>query len=323
MKMDEQRVADALNRRLSALHSSPALDAKIRRRIALEEEPNMKKKLSLSLALALALILASVSAVAAGIAFSRQTDASLLAEQALEKAYSVTPAMLGGYFTKTVDEKDDGSTVVSYGGMEALRYVLGEYTVTVRNGQAAAVWSHDGESTAGGLDSEAWGAEQLGAMMAWDNAHHNVSGYWSKAVEIASRHGAPTSFAASTPTQAELEVLAAQYAADEAAARAAAKLTEAEMIALAQQAAAAAYGLTPEQIRLMTCPQDIEEYYYYHLHDGRPVYSVWLYLTQRPSENPEVFPEFTEKDGIYVVDVNVETGVIEQLLYDPPLGGNG
>ena len=323
MRIDEKTVRDALDKRFSGLTASPALAARIRQRIAQEEEPKMKKKLSLTLGLVLALLLAAASAVAAGIVFSRRADAALLADQALEKAYGVTSAMQGGYFTKTVEEKADGETVVTYAGMEALRYVLGEYTVTLKNGNAAVKWSRDGEPTSGGFDSDAWGAEQLAAMMAWDNAHHDVSGYWNKAVEIAGRHGAETSFAGPSPTQAEIEALAAQYAADEAAARAAAKLSEEDMISRAAQAVAAAYGLTPEQAARMTCPQDIEEYYYYNFRDGKPVYSVWFYLTQRPSDDPEVFPEFTEKDGIYVVDVNVETGVIEHTLYDPPLGGNG
>ena len=40
-------------------------------------------------------------------------------------------------------------------------------------------------------------------------------------------------------------------------------------------------------------------------------------------DDPSVFPEFTEKDGIYTVDVNVETGVIEEIYYESGMGGNG
>ena len=35
------------------------------------------------------------------------------------------------------------------------------------------------------------------------------------------------------------------------------------------------------------------------------------------------FQSLLKKDGIYVVDVNVETGMIESILYDTGLGGNG
>ncbi|MBQ9264052.1 MAG: hypothetical protein IJ189_07585 [Clostridia bacterium] len=323
MRINEQTVRDAMNRRLSALSASPEREARIRQRIAQEEELNMKKKLSLVLVVAIVLVLGTVSAVAAGIVFSSRADASLLADQAVKAAYGLSPAMLGGYFGKTIEEKEDGSTAVAYWGIEDLRYVLGEYTVTVKDGKATVVWSHDGESTVGGLDAEAWGVDQLNDMVAWDNAHHDVSGYYEKAREIAKRHGTLQAATASLSLEEETEALAARYAVDEAASRAAAKLSEAEMSAIAKQAVAAAYGLTNEQMALMTCPQDIEEYYYYNICDGKPVYSVWFYLTQRPSTNPNVFPEFTEGDGIYVVDVNVESGIVERILYDSTLGGNG
>ena len=46
-------------------------------------------------------------------------------------------------------------------------------------------------------------------------------------------------------------------------------------------------------------------------------------LQQQTSGDPRVFPPFTEWDGVYWVSVNVETGVIEDILYDSLLGGNG
>ena len=46
-------------------------------------------------------------------------------------------------------------------------------------------------------------------------------------------------------------------------------------------------------------------------------------LQQQTSDDPSAFAPFTQRDGVYWVDVNVETGVIEDLLYDSQLGGNG
>ena len=57
--------------------------------------------------------------------------------------------------------------------------------------------------------------------------------------------------------------------------------------------------------------------------DGKPVYNVWFYLQQVPADNdPDTITPFTEKDGAYWVDVNVETGEIESTIYDSGLGGN-
>ena len=57
--------------------------------------------------------------------------------------------------------------------------------------------------------------------------------------------------------------------------------------------------------------------------DGKPVLTVMLSLQQQVSDDPSAFVPFTQRDGVYWVDVNVETGVIEDLLYDSQLGGNG
>ena len=65
------------------------------------------------------------------------------------------------------------------------------------------------------------------------------------------------------------------------------------------------------------------DYLYYRMKDGKPVLTVMLSLQQRPADNSSAFPPFTPGDGVYWVDVNVETGTIEDLLYDSQLGGNG
>ena len=108
-------------------------------------------------------------------------------------------------------------------------------------------------------------------------------------------------------------------------ARAAAKLTEEEMIEIARQAVISVYGLTDEQMAMMGTDEEIREESTYWMLDGKPVYSVWFWLLQDTTEydDPSVFPEFTEKDGIYTVDVNVETGVIEEIYYESGMGGNG
>ena len=137
MKLEEKDIGAALNRRLSSLTEDPLRRAKIRQRIAQKEEPKMMKKFSMGVAVMLAVVLMSVTALAAGLIFSPTVDALALADQTLENTYGVNQAMLG-YFHRSVQEKEDGSTVVTYEGSENLSYVLGTYTLIIKDNNATA-----------------------------------------------------------------------------------------------------------------------------------------------------------------------------------------
>ena len=63
--------------------------------------------------------------------------------------------------------------------------------------------------------------------------------------------------------------------------------------------------------------------WYYLTEDGLLCYDANFQLTQKDSAAPELFPEYTEKDGIYTVTVNTENGTIENVLYESALVGNG
>lgn len=152
-------------------------------------------------------------------------------------------------------------------------------------------------------------------MVEADRTHTNDA-YYQHAKKIAEQHN--SAFAFDVPSEDEIKEQEEQYKANETASKAAAKLTEAEMIDLACQAVVSVYGLSENQAALMKCPQDIEGYRYYNMRNGIPVYSVWFYLTQNKSD---AF-SYTEKDGIYIIDVNVKTGTIESTNYDPGLGAN-
>lgn len=263
----------------------------------------MRKKVSMGMVLAAAMLLVAMTALAAGLVFSNRADATLLADRALEEAYGITPAMQT-YFHRAVEEQD-GATVVTYSGLEGFETVLGEYTVTVRDGSATAAWSHDGEPQAG-FDGAAWGAAELAEMLGLTPATHGVTNYVEKAQAAASAQSKSAGEAGQSGPDKD----------EEAAVRALCRLDEAAMEALAREAVTAAYGLTEAQAAQLDCRQDIEEYAYYGYTGDAPCYHVWLYLTQAEGA-------WTDKDGIYVVDVNVETGAIEDILYDSGLGSNG
>ena len=304
-------------------------DERKRQRVlhALSEEEKPVKKFSTTFILIAAIVCLSVTALAAGLIFSRKVDDMTLASRELEKAYGVTATMQGSYFVREVEQTDQ-ETVVSFTGLENLRYVLGEYTVTVRNGKASAVWSRDGEDTTGGFEADAWGVDQLNAMVDWDKNNHDPYqlGYYPLAAEIAQRHQAENIWSG-MPSEDEINAAAKLRQEENNRSRAAAKLTEKEMIDLARQAVASVYGLTDDQMNHIKCPQETgdidEDECYYGMEDEKPVFYVWFYLSQgQVSSVPGARPDFVEKDGIYVVDVNVETGVIESTLYDSGLGAN-
>lgn len=317
MKLEEQEIRNALNRRLSALTEDPLRRARIRQRIAQKEEPKMMKKFSLSLALVLILALMTATAVAAGLIFSPKAEALALADQTLEKTYGINQAMLG-YFRRTAQEQD-GVTVVTYEGIENLNYVLGTYTVTVKGNRAEASWSRDGEDTSGGLDADAWGIEQLKEMLMISSAQHEVKDYMDKANRINEKHGLSFRDWVQAPSESEEEYLDRQ-AKTEAEIKALQKLSKEEIVSLARQALALTYGLTEEQEKMLLTDPDMDCYRYIN---GQPCLEVFFRLQQKESPDPSQWPEWTEMDGQYCIAVHVETGVIESAVYDPGLNGNG
>ena len=102
----------------------------------------------------------------------------------------------------------------------------------------------------------------------------------------------------------------------------AAKLPEDEMQALAKEAVIRRYELTDEQASMLEIyvqPLADEANAWYWMEDGNPCFEVQFFLDQDP-ENPV---HHVDKDGTYAVLVNVETGVIERMVYESGLGGNG
>ena len=113
-------------------------------------------------AAALVLALIAAAAVAAGLTRSARYDAKRLAYQALEEKYGFTTDM-ESFFTCTAEEKD-GQTVVTYRANKDVgdfAWKLGDYTVTIRNGQAEASWSNDGEAVGDDFSSDVWNTALL------------------------------------------------------------------------------------------------------------------------------------------------------------------
>ena len=313
---NEKTLKASMDRRLSALDSLPSCRPALMQRIAQEEAPVMKKKLSFGLVFALVLVSLSVIALAAGLIFSPKADASALADKAIAEKYGVTLDMLT-FFYREEAEQNDGSVRVTYTGKDNLEYVLGTYTADVKNGKAEISWSHDGADTAGGYEAEAWGAEQLKQMITDNTATGDMGLFLPQAVAIARAHGAEWEQPVST--QEEKVAYFENLEKEKTAALEARKLSEEAMRTLAKEAVIARYELTEDQAALLELycqPLADEPNAWYHMHEGVPCFEVQYFLTQNPETR-------TEKDGSYAVLVNVETGVIEKIVYESGLGGEG
>lgn len=116
------------------------------------------------------------------------------------------------------------------------------------------------------------------------------------------------------PTQDNALIRQTDARSGEAQARAA--LTHEQAMCLARDAIGAVYGLTPQQLDRLEWQEDYDPSPY-SMKGDTPVLTEWFWLWQSEGE------DFTEGDGLYRVEVNAETGVIENVTYDSGLSGNG
>ena len=319
MMKNKETLKAAMDRRLSFLDERPSCRAALQQRIAQEEAPVMKKKLSLALACALVLVSLSVIALAAGILFSPKADAVALADRALEEKYGISPKMQT-WFTRQEKDLPGGAVRVTYSAEGEFAWVLGTYTADVKNGKAEITWSRDGSDTSGGYEADAWGAAQLKQMLKDNQETGDMSRFSAYALRAVEQAGVtePQAFMSEKEAEAYFENLELE----KSAALNARVLSEAEMQAVAKEAVVQRYDLTEAQaamLELYVQPLASEENAWYWMIGGQPCFEVQYFLDQDP-DHPG---SFTEKDGAYAVAVNVKTGVVERLVYESGLGGEG
>ncbi len=318
---EKKAVRDALNRSLSGLKENPFLARRIIER-SQGEERIVKRRISLGFVLAMVVVLAAVAALAAGLVFSPKYSARRLADQALRERYGITDAMMTVFVCSDAGEEADGSRVFTYRAAENL-YAgqIGVYTVTVKDGKTLAVWSHDGEETAGGIEAGAWGAEQLALLCSdrYGEVMVALSGETDApaATSAAAPQGEPQTASADGAATAEAFLQAQREAWEESRAQvqAASKISLTEACGLAVSAAGSEYGLNAAQCRQLVFEDDVYGATY-RFSEGQPVVDLFLRLTQKEDGTR------TEKDGIYVVTVNLNDGVIEDIRYDSGLAAN-
>ena len=327
MKNNEKNLRDAMDHRLSFLDERPSCRAAVQYRIAQEEEPIMKKKVSVVFVCAVVLVLLATVGLATGVLqnwLSPRVSAAQLADRALNEKYGIT-AEMQTFFGREETELADGSVRVTYTGVGTMEYVLGTYTAVVKDGQVQISWSHDGEDTSGGYEAEAWGREQLNRMMTDSLNQKSKDAFIAKATAIAEKHGIFEDNSPSDISDEEAEANYAKREADKTVAMEARKLPEDEMIRIGREFIISNYGLNEEQIARMeqyTNSYQCDPNNWYWMIDGRPCFEVeyLLYTHNNGSVDPA---DRTEKDGYYKVYINVETGEVEQYEYNSGLAGQG
>ncbi len=331
MKTNKKTIQSAMDNRLSFLDEQPSCRTAVQIRIAQEEEPVMKKKISFSLVFAMVLTLLAAAGLAAGLLLSPRAEAMQIAERALEEKYGVT-AEMQTFFAREQKEAEDGAVQITFSGAGCLDWVLGTYTAVVKDGKAEVTWSHDGEDTSRGYEAEAWGAEQLKAMVSDSRDTGLKKAYMARAEKLSAAHTVP----AEVPdlTESEIEAFHARREADKTAALNACKIPEEEMIATAREFICSNWPLTDEQISWLdllngqTGPDNTAEANeWYEMVDGKPCYMV-EYLLYRPLTTEQITDSNFVRtggagEGYYQIYINVENGEIEKYEYNSALGGIG
>ncbi len=327
MKTNKKTIQSAMDARLSFLDELPSCRAAVQHRIAQEEEPVMKRKMSVVFALAMVLVLLAAAAVAATLLLSPRADAVRTAEQALEEKYGINADMMT-FFGREQETLEDGSVRVTYTGAGNLDYAVGTYTAVVKDGKAEIAWSHDGEDTSGGYAAEAWGIDQLKQMLADCRDDGLKQAYLDRAGEIAEAHGVTEDSRLENAAERDDNYFENRET-DKTTAMEARKIPAEDMIETGREVIISHYGLNEEQIsrmELYTRTDEDSGNSWYEMIGGKPCFQVeyLLYqpLTAEQEENGEPRP-FEEKDGYYNVYVNVETGEIEEYEYNSGLGGQG
>ena len=315
-KMDRKAFHTAIDTTLSGLQENPFLYRRVIAQESRKEGIIVKKRLSVGLVLTIVLLLITVTALAAGIIFAKRVPATEIADQALLKTYGIT-ARMQSLFTRKTAEGEGGTTVVTYEGIEHLAYVLGKYTVIV-DGQTVKniCWSHDGEDTSGGLEASAWGKDQLEEILRIDpetGKQAELRTFDPYIEKINREHGFDYEAYWEENKDRKYEVVLDKEGIQKAKERQA--FSAHDFVQIAKEAVGVRYHLTSQQISLMSI--DVDENSAYVLLDGTLCYRCWIFVG-------ELSDLETEQDGTYTVYLNLETGVVEDIVFlSKHAGGNG
>ena len=274
-------------------------------------------KMMISLIAVISLIF-SVAA-AEDIVYSERCIKIKQAEKAIREKYWIVPDMYT-FFVREVTETDDGRITVTLRGADQFYWVLGTYTGSSNGKSTTASWSNEGKQTYGGFDAPAWDALQLHQMVELARKERDTGSFIHQALTIAQRDD--PDYTEQRPYDPmliyehgfELTVPHPDHETIEAKSR----FTKAELNDIAIAAIIETYQLEAD-VATKICVIESEPDFRYEIKEEQLIYHAWMGL----QENDEEYYPRSEHDGQYLVIINAETGIIEDVLYDAFLRAAG
>ena len=209
-------------------------------------------------------------------------------------------------------------------GADQLYFVLGTYTGSSDGKAVTAAWSNEGKQTYGGFDAPAWDALQLHQMIDLTRKEHVVTSFYPQATLIASRDDPDysESFEGDLSLLDEHRFELTVPHPDHQMIEDRSTYSREQLNEMAVSVISETYGLTTDQMEKI-CEIDSEPDFLYEIKDDQLLYHARLQLQQSTEMDAAGYMQSTEHDGEYLVIINAETGVVEDVVYDSMLNGNG
>ena len=272
-------------------------------------------------ALTMVIVLILSVASAEQIVYSERCIKIKQAERAIQEKYQIIPEMYT-FFVRNITESDDGTITVSLTGTDCYYWVLGTYTGSSDGRNTTASWSNEGKQTYGGFDAPAWDALQLHQMVDLARKDRNTGAFYHQAVAIAQRDDPDY-----TELRPEDPMLIYEHGfemtvphPDHATIEQQSSFTREQLNDIAIAVIAETYGLDAD-ITAKICEMDSEPDFRYEIKDGQLIYHAWMGLQQSDEDYSDITIPKNEHDGQYLVIINAETGVVEDVVYDALLLG--
>ncbi len=255
-------------------------------------------------------------AAAEDIVYSERCIKIKQAEKAIREKYWIVPDMYT-FFVREVTETDDGRITVTLRGTDQFYWVLGTYTGSSDGKSTTASWSNEGKQTYGGFDAPAWDALQLHQMVELARKERDTGAFFHQAVAIAQRDDPDY-----TEQRSQDPMLIYEHGfeltvphPDHETIEAKSKFTKAELNDIAIAAITETYQLDTD-VATKICEIDSEPDFRYEIKEGQLIYHAWMGLQQSDEDYSDITIPKIEHDGQYLVLINAETGIVEDILYD-------
>ncbi|MBQ9324691.1 MAG: hypothetical protein IJ246_02855 [Clostridia bacterium] len=252
------------------------------------------------------------------VAFSRRALCEHEAYAALLEKYGLTGGM-HTYFHWTFVENEDGTALVRAEGISTLNYVLGNYEVFFDGNEMKDVsWSHDGASTEGMFEAEAWGCDQMRAMMEQVSQTYDAEEFFDLAQEIAEKYQAPMGPDYSDRILGDdaLAMHPEAFVQRTEEVLSLTDLSEEDFEEIAIEAVESMFVLSQHQADDIEDPMEGNLYGAYL--DGEPVVIVWLGAGYGEEDHA-----WMEGDGTYFVAMDAQNGMVITIAYECGLSANG